>query len=445
MTDSRTLYATLLGITEPWGVELVEMKQQAGEVHVTVALPANTRWVCPECHTAAPIHDHQDRTWRHLDTCQFKTLVHARVPRLNCPTHGIRQLRVAWAEPGSRFTALFEALAIDWLKQASLSAVAKQLRISWDEADGIMARAVQRGLARRRLEPPRYAGVDETSFQKRHEYVTVASDLERTRVLYVGDDRGQEALDGFWRSWTPEQRARIEAVAMDMWEPYVNSTAQMVPQGAEKIVHDPFHMMQHMNGAVNDVRKAEYRSLRAEGDDSLEGTRWLWLYGMENVPESRGPAFDALKFANLKTSRAWALKEMLRTLWFYRSRAWAEQHFRRWYNWAIRSRLEPVKKVARMLKSRLANILTYCKTRPDQRPSGRAEQQDSGLDQESLRLPEQTKVHHRHLFPLWRTQPLSEPMKNPTEMSEEAAFVPSWRKAADALSKRGAITPRCLP
>ena len=95
MTDSRTLYATLLGITEPWGVELVEMKQQAGEVHVTVALPPNTRWVCPECLVAAPIHDHQDRTWRHLDTCQFKTLVHARVPRLNCPTHGIRQLRVA--------------------------------------------------------------------------------------------------------------------------------------------------------------------------------------------------------------------------------------------------------------------------------------------------------------------------------------------------------------
>ena len=111
MTDSQTLYATLLGITEPWGVELVEMKQQAGEVHVTVALPAHTRWLCAECLVAAPIHDHQERTWRHLDTCQFKALVHARVPRLNCPTHGIKQMRVPWGEPGSQFTALFEALA----------------------------------------------------------------------------------------------------------------------------------------------------------------------------------------------------------------------------------------------------------------------------------------------------------------------------------------------
>src|SRR2546422_1837205 len=224
MTDSRTLYATLLGITEPWGVELVEMKQEAGEVHVTVALPADPRGVCPECLAAAPIHDHQDRTWRHLDTCQFKTLIHARVPRLSCPTHGIRQLRVAWAEPGSRFTALFEALAIDWLKQASLSAVAKQLRISWDEADGILACAVQRGLARRQLEPPRYVGVDETSFPTRHEYVTVASDLERTRVLYVGDDPGQEARHGVWRSWPPEQRARIQAAATATGGPQIRTT-----------------------------------------------------------------------------------------------------------------------------------------------------------------------------------------------------------------------------
>src|SRR6266508_1595244 len=238
MTDGRTLYATLLGITEPWGVELVEMKQEAGEVHVTVALPANTRWVCPECLAAAPIHDHQDRTWRHLDTCQFKTFVHARVPRLNCPTHGIRQLRVAWAEPGSRFTALFEALAIDWLKQASLSAVAKQLRISWDEADGIMGRAVERGLARRQLEPPRYVGVDETSFQRRREYVTEAE---------------------------------------------------------KKIVFDKFHVAQHLGKAVDEVRKREHRERMAEGDPILKGTKYDWLRSPKGRSWSEARAFNLLR------------------------------------------------------------------------------------------------------------------------------------------------------
>lgn len=363
MTDSRTLYATLLGITEPWGVEVVEMKQEAGEVHVTVALPANTRWVCPECLAAAPIHDHQERTWRHLDTCQFKTLIHARVPRLDCPAHGIRQLRVAWAEPGSRFTALFEALAIDWLKQASLSAVAKQLRISWDEADGIMGRAVERGLARRTLEPPRYVGVDETSFQKRHEYVTVASDLEGARVLYVGDDRGQEALDGFWRSWTPAQRARVEAVAMDMWEPYVRSTRAYLAEAEEKIVFDKFHVAQHLGKAVDEVRKREHRTRLAQGDPILKGTKYDWLRSRKGRSWSEARAFNLLREIVTKVARAWSLREAAMALWELHSQAAADRNFKRWYRWARCSRLEPVRRVAEMLKRHWANIRTFFKHR----------------------------------------------------------------------------------
>ena len=179
--DSRTLYATLLGLKAPWGITDVEMKQPPGEVHIRVALPADTLWVCPQCSSAAPIHDHQERHWRHLDTCQFPTIVHARVPRLKCPTHGIEQLPVPWAEVGSRFTAMFEALAISWLGHASIKAVAAQFRLSWAEVDGILQRAVRRGLARRKLEAPRHVGVDETSFQQRHEYVTVVRDLSRGR------------------------------------------------------------------------------------------------------------------------------------------------------------------------------------------------------------------------------------------------------------------------
>ena len=136
---------------------------------MTVTLPTNTRWVCPDCHAEAPIHDHQERSWRHLDTCQFRTLIHARVPRLKCPTHGIRQLQVPWAEPGSQFTALFEALAIDWLKQASVSAVARHLRITWDETAGIQSRAVKRGLARRAQVSPKYVGVEVTRAMWRSE------------------------------------------------------------------------------------------------------------------------------------------------------------------------------------------------------------------------------------------------------------------------------------
>ncbi len=359
MTDSRTLYATLLGITEPWGVELVEMEQEAGEVHVTVALPANTRWVCPECWAAAPIHDHQDRTWRHLDTCQFKTLVHARVPRLNCPAHGIRQLRVAWAEPGSRFTALFEALAIDWLKQASVSAVAKQLRITWDEADGIMQRAVRRGLARRKLEPPRYVGADETSFQKRHEYVTVVGDLERDRVIYVADDRSQASLDGFWHGLTPEQRAGIEGVAMDMWEPYIRSTRDYLADADQKIVFDKFHVAQHLSKAVDEVRRREHRERMAAGDPILKGTKYDWLRNPEGRSWSEARAFNLLREIVTRVGKAWSLREAAMELWNHRYAGAADRNFKKWFHWARCSRLEPIRRVALMIKRHWANIRTY--------------------------------------------------------------------------------------
>ena len=359
MTDSKTLYAALLGVTEPWGVELVEMKLDAREVHVRVALPARTQWVCPECSAAAPIHDHQERSWRHLDTCQFRTLVHARVPRLNCPTHGIRQLAVPWAESGSRFTALFEALAIDWMREASIAGVAKVLRLTWDEAAGIQARAVRRGLARRSRKALTYVGIDETSFQRRHEYVTVVSDLLKSRVLYVADDRGRESLDGYWESLTLEERDGIAGIAMDMWEPYIRSTHEHVPGAAEKIVFDKFHVAQHLNKAVDLVRRQEHRELLLEGKSWLTRTKYDWLRHPKNFRDDAWRSFTKLKDRALKVSRAWALKEVAMGLWDLHYAGAADRNFRSWFGWARRCYLEPMKEVALLIKRHWANIRTY--------------------------------------------------------------------------------------
>lgn len=357
--DDRTLYSKLLGLTSPWGVEKVELELDEGEVHVWVALPPKELWVCPDCLQRAPIHDHRERVWRHLDTFQYRTLIHARVPRLDCPTHGVKQIRVPWAEEGSRFTALFEALAIDWMKQASISAVSKRMQLTWDEAAGIQARAVRRGLARRQLEAPRYLGVDETSFQRRHEYVSLVSDLERTRVLFVADDRTQESLDGFWESLSPEHLASIEAVAMDMWEPYILSTRAHLPEADEKIVFDKYHVAQHLNEAVDKVRRQENRELQAQGKSWLAGTKYSWLRNPDNFTARAWREFTPLRESVLRTARAWALKEEAMCLWNLHYLGVVEKNFRDWYAWAIRSRLKPMKKVARMIKTHWANIKTY--------------------------------------------------------------------------------------
>jgi transposase len=273
--QDHELYRRILGIESPWQVERVELQLEAGEVHVHLSHKDVKEWVCAECGRPARLHDHQaERRWRHLDTCQYQTILHAEPPRAECDEHGVHVVRLPWAEPGSRFTALFEALAIAWLKAASQSAVAQLLHLSWDEMHGIMERAVERGLERRAVAPLGKIGVDEKAFRKGHNYVTIVNDLERSRVLYVAEERKRSSLDGFWTTLTKEQLESIAAVAMDMWDPFVGSVLAHVPDAAKKIVFDKFHVARHLGLAVDQVRRKEAKRLKAAGDDRLTGTRY---------------------------------------------------------------------------------------------------------------------------------------------------------------------------
>jgi transposase len=361
--QDRQLYEQILGIASPWYVDRVELKLDQGEVRVYLAHRADAVWSCPECGRECPLYDHAaERTWRHLDTCQYRTLLCATTPRTDCAEHGVRVVRLPWAEPNSRFTLLFERLAIDWLQAASQKAVAERLGLSWDEVHGIMDRAVERGLARREVEALPHIGVDEKAFRKGHRYATVVSDLDRHRVLYVAEDRKQSSLDGFWKSITAEQLASIEGVAMDMWDPYENSVRQHVPDADKKIVYDKFHVAKHLGEAVDRVRRAENKLLRAAGDERLVGSKYQWLRNPDNFSDEQWRNFRALRASHLKTARAWALKEQAVALWDYRYEASARKHFAWWYRWATHSRLKPMIEKAKMLKSRVKNILTYLKT-----------------------------------------------------------------------------------
>lgn len=354
--QDRELYRQILGIESPWRVEDVEL--QTDQRQVLVRLVNSERQLpCPSCGTPCPRHDSRLRRWRHLDTCQFQTILSADVPRVSCPEHGVHQVSIPWAEPGSGFTALFEALVISWLHEASISAVAGLLGLSWNVVDGIRRRAVQRGLERRELKLPRHLGIDETSFQKRHEYVTVLIDQDEGAVVHVADGRNRELLDDFFSQFSPEELDRIESVAMDMWRAYIRSVEDHVPDAERKIVFDKFHVAQHLCNAVDQVRRAENRALVAEGDETLKRSRYLWLQNPETMSPGRREHLEDLRSSSLKTARAWAIKEFAATLWRYRSRAWARKAWRRWYSWAIRSRLQPIKRVARMIKRHLEGIL----------------------------------------------------------------------------------------
>ncbi len=356
----RELYATILGLSEPWEVERVELDAKQQAVHVWLERNGGAEAECPQCRQSAPIYDHREREWRHLDTCQFQTRLHARVPRVSCAEHGVVQIGVPWAEPGSKFTMLFERLVIDWAQDAAVAAVSRRVKVGWEAIWGIMQRAVRRGLQRRELGKLTWLGVDEKSFLRRHNYVTIVTDLEGVRVLFVADDRKQESLEAFWAvGLSAAQREGIEAVAMDMWEPYVQATLARIPAAQEKIVFDKFHIAKHLNEAVDRVRRAEHRELLGRQDERLVGTKYTWLRNPESFADEAWKAFGPLRRSNLKVARAWALKETIMSLWDYSYVGAARNHFRRWYSWAIRSRLEPIKQKARMLHTRLENVLSY--------------------------------------------------------------------------------------
>lgn len=356
------LYQQILGLVAPWQVVHVTMDKEAQTITVRIELPPATTLACPACgREGCTIKDRQERQWRHLDTCQFQTLISAPLPRTDCPDCGVKTLSPPWAQKSSRFTLLFERFAIDALLEMSIRGACGLLKISWDEADGIIARAMGRGLERRDLSKLRRIGIDEKQVLSGHHYITLVYDLDTSKVVWMGEDRTEETLDRFFESLPKEVLGQIECITMDMWKPYRASCLKWIDGADEKTVLDRFHLERHLNEAVNKVRKLEAGELKEAGSDLLDKTKYDWLYHPENLPESRVDRFLDRRQYDLKTGRAHAIKENFRRMWDFVFPEGARGFFKGWYFWATHSRLEPIIKVAKMFNNHLERILTYFK------------------------------------------------------------------------------------
>jgi len=353
----KNLYTQILNIRQPWEVTDVLLDKDARAIIVHVELTKKGVGICPKCGKACPVYDHKPKRWRHLDTCQYKTMIEINITRVNCEEHGVLMTQVPWAEDGSKYTALFEALIIDWLHEASISAIAEQFDLSWSAVDGIMQRAVSRGLARRKELKLDHIGIDETSFQKRHEYVTVVTDGIDPKVLYVADGRKAECLDEFFDSLTVEQKEQIRVISMDMWDAYIKAVNKHIPDSEMKIAFDKFHIAKYLCDAVNKVRNKENHLLMQEGRTELKGTKFQWLTNPVNMSRDERKNFRSLVKSNLKTARAWLMKETAMNIWRYVQPGRVYEYLVEWISWAMHSRLEPMKKVARMFKKYIWGII----------------------------------------------------------------------------------------
>jgi transposase len=258
-----------------------------------------------------------------------------------------------------------ERFAIDVLNEcATISGAKKLLDLSWDETFGVMKRAVKRGQERKKDIQITHIAVDEKAFRKGQSYMTLIYNIKRRCVEFVTKDRKTTSLEQFYKTLSQEQLNSIEAVCIDMWDPYFVATILHVPDAPSKIVYDRFHVMKYINDAVDKVRRTESRGLNEKGKQNrLAGTKYLWLYGEENVPDKRKEEFERLKNSDLKVAKAWAMKENIRNFWTMPTVAAAREYIGKWLGWVNRSKILPMKKAAATIMSHLNNILTYFKHR----------------------------------------------------------------------------------
>ena len=354
-------YGQMLNLFDPWTVSGLELDTENLRLKINVSTVKGTKLPCPTCGKLCSKEDHrEERTWRHLDTMQFETTIVCRVPRINCPEHGVLSAEVPWADGYSRFTELFEKFAIDVLKVAkNVKAVTGLLRLSWYQIHDIQARAVERGLLRRPDEIIKHLGIDEKSFHKGHSYVSLLNDLDNVRVLEVVPDRTEEAATSLLNTLTDKQKQNVEATAMDMWPAFMNASCSILPQS--DVVHDKYHVATYLGKAVDLVRRQENKTFVKDGNNALKGTKYLWLTNPDNWDLNDKKEFRSIASDEMKVGRAWSIKESFRHFWDYRYRGVAENFFKWWYYWATHSKLKPIIEVAKTLKRHIIGIFAYLK------------------------------------------------------------------------------------
>lgn len=365
MQDTE-LYHHILGVEAPWQVVKVELNTDDEAVRIYIDFNGRqAEFHCPECGQYANLYDRREaRSWRHLDSCQFKTYLVASLPRVSCKKHGILTAKVFWCEPNSRFTAMFERFAIDVLKATQVqSSAARLLRVSADQIEYLMGKCVERGLERRDpSEPIPSVGLDEKSFQKGHSYASVLSDLKRGRVIDLVEHRTQEAAIKLLNlSLSPQQKRGVRSVTMDLWTAFSSAKAAVLPHA--DIVHDRYHVAGYLGKAVDYTRKDEHRRLSRKQDDSLAKTKYLWLRSPATLSAKQEQALQALTGLDLETAKVWAFKECFRQFFECSTEYGARAFFRQWYEAALALGNLHLTRAANLLSQHLDGLLSYVRHR----------------------------------------------------------------------------------
>lgn len=361
--QAEELYSQILGINDPWEISSVSLSDSDSSVTVHLSHAPGISFSCPTCGDSCKVYDHSpERTWRHLDTCQYYTYLKTRLPRVNCPKCGIQQVRTSWCSPNSRFTLLFTSYAVACLRNSQvISRTAEQLRLSQRQLSYLLRCVVDKGMTAREVSAAEceYLAIDEKSCKKGHKYVTIIYSQKGGRVLAVAEDRTIESVKKAYQEALKDlPEAQVTAVSMDMWAAFASVTQEVLPTAS--IVHDRFHVVSYLNDAVDTTRKKENKQLITAGNDVLKKTKYLWLTNPENLSTKQKEHWDIVaKNPELATYRAWQLKENFKQFFEAKTPQAAQKFFDTWHEKVTQLANAPLQKVATMLKEHLNGLLTY--------------------------------------------------------------------------------------
>lgn len=357
---SAKLFEAALGIAEPWFIQGVDF--DAGKKTLTIGIDfiAGSRFAVPGVEGTHPAHDTVTKRYRHLNFFQHECHLEVRVPRVRLPDGGIRQIEPDWAGRLAGFTLLFEALIMAMCREMTFAAVSRLVGLSWHQVVAICKRYVELGLEQADFSAVTRLAADETSKAKGHDYITLVADADERRVLFVTEGRDADTIKAFAADFTAHggDPQAVESISIDMSPAFIKGVTQHLTNA--RITFDKFHVVAHASTAVDKTRRIEQKT-----DPSLKGLRWKLLRDRASLTPDARADLDALiaQVTTKRTARAWLYKEQLREILERKQINVVRDMLTQWSTNVMRSKVEPMKEVAKLIRNHLDGIVAWTQTR----------------------------------------------------------------------------------
>jgi len=351
------IFQAALGLGEEWVVVKTEFNPQGKRLDIYLDFIPGTQFPCPVCNLPNKVYDTTERIWQHLNFFQHATYIHARLPRVECDTDGVKQLQVPWARERSGFTLLFEAMIMALADEMPICSIAEMVGVHDTRIWRIVEHYVSKDVENLDLSQVSSVGVDETSSKRGHHYVTLFVDMDTSKVVFVTKGKDADTLKAFTAHLEAHggRADQILEFSSDLSPAFISGITTHFKNA--QITFDKFHVMKLLNKAVDETRRSEQMN-----NKELKSSRYVWLKNPNHLSKREQSKLDSLSGKKLKTGRAYRMKLLFQELFTYNEES-AIPGLKKWYVWAMHSRLEPIKSFAKTLKKHWDGIVRWFKTK----------------------------------------------------------------------------------